>query len=72
MLKIRYGHEEPDERLSLRPRQTWTLFALAGASVIFEKRGVLNNGATWKRYDKECTEPYHYAADLIQLWRKHQ
>jgi hypothetical protein len=39
-------------------RQTWTLFALAGASVIFEKRGVLCSGATWKQHDKECTRSY--------------
>jgi hypothetical protein len=48
------------------------LFALAGASVIFEKRGVLCSGASWKQRDKECTRHYHHAADLIRLWRKHQ
>jgi hypothetical protein len=29
------------------PDKHWTLFALAGASVTFEKRGVLRSGATW-------------------------
>jgi hypothetical protein len=48
------------------------LFALAGASVIFEKRGVLCSGASWKQRDKECTRHYHHAADLIRLWRKHE
>jgi hypothetical protein len=37
--------EELSELVKARPRQTWTLFALAGASVIFEKRGVLTRNA---------------------------
>jgi hypothetical protein len=57
---------------STEGRRTWTLFALAGASVSFEKRGVLWGGATWKQHDKECTRHYHHGADLIRLWRKHQ
>jgi hypothetical protein len=44
----------------------------AGASVIFEKLGVLCSGAAWNQRDKDCTRHYHQAADLIRLWRKHQ
>jgi hypothetical protein len=43
--------------------QTSTVSTLAGASVIFEERGVLCSGATWKQRDKECTGHYQYAAD---------
>jgi hypothetical protein len=72
MLKIHYGHEEPRRKAEPTTPANMDLFALAGASVIFEKRGVLCSGATWKQSDKECTRHYHHAADLIRLWRKHQ
>jgi uncharacterized membrane protein YciS (DUF1049 family) len=36
------------------------------------KRGLEQKIKESKAQTKECTKHYHYAADLIRLWRKHQ